>query len=331
MNTLLAKLSLASNQLTLVFIFTLFISVSLYQYLEPSVRLASILIPTLLLILNFIAAMFRKKLFARKPGLLVFHMALVVVVIELIVAQLTYLKGTVEVGTMQEFGGVLENVQAGPLHDYQLDTENFTNLGFTINYREGIQRDNTINRIQVGPNGQNGPIVEIGDHIPLVLGHYRLYTSHNKGYAPIFNWIPADGTPPQLGSVHLPAYPIHEYQQAREWMLPGTQQKIWTMLVLEEDVIPENRAFSFQLPDKHHVVIRIDDKRYELRTGEELKLENGTLRYQKLSSWMGYKVDYDWTRPWLLATCVIAMLGLSLHYLGLFTPLKITKSEKNLS
>lgn len=318
MNLSLSRLQLASNQLTIIFIFGLFLAVSLYQYLQPAVRLAAILIPTLLLMLNFVAALFRKNIFASKPGLLVFHMALFVLVLEVIVGQLTYLKGTVEVGTMQEFGGVLENVQAGPLHDYQLGKEKFTNLGFTINYREGIQRDNTINRILVGPNDKNAPTVEIGDHIPLVFGHYRLYTSHNKGYAPIFNWIPDNGNPPQLGSVHLPAYPVHEYQQARDWTLPGTQQKIWTMLVLEENVLPENRAFSFQLPDKHHVVIRIDDKRHELRKGDELKLDNGTLRYEKLSSWMGYSVDYDWTRPWLLATCVIAMLGLSLHYVGLF-------------
>ena len=315
MNISLADYQLASNRLTLVLLLALTIAVSLYQTLGPAVRLAAILVPTVLLMLNFLAAMIKRKIFAGKPALLVFHMALFVLVIEIIVGRLTYLKGTVEVGTMQEFSGELENVEAGPWHDYQLDKEQFTNLGFTINYREGIQRDTTVNRIRIGSDAENGKLIEIGDHIPLVLGHYRLYTSHNKGYAPIFSWKPRDGSPALLGSVHLPAYPTHEYQQAREWVLPGTQQKIWTMLVLEEDVLPEDRAFSFQIPQKHHLVVRIEDKRYELNKGDEIKLDRGVLRYDALSSWMGYKVDYDWTRPWLLATCIIGMLGLSLHYL----------------
>lgn len=316
----LDKFPLASNQLTLALLFTLFVSVSLYQYLGPSTSLAAVLTPTLLLMLNFVAAMIKKGLFSRKPALLIFHMSLFVLVVEIVMGQLTYLKGTVEVGTMQDFSGILENVEAGPWHDFRLDRERFTNLGFTINYREGIQRDNTINRIRIGPDDGNARIIEIGDHVPLVLGHYRLYTSHNKGYAPIFSWIPDDGSPPQRGSVHLPAYPVHEYKQAREWTLPGTQQTIWTMLVLEEDVLPEDRAFSFQIPQKHHVVVRIEDKRFELNSGDEIKLGKGILRYDSLSSWMGYSVDYDWTRPWLLATCVIAMLSLSLHYLIAFLP-----------
>ena len=46
-----------------------------------------------------------------------------------------------------------------------------------------------------------------------------------------------------------------------------------------------------------------------------LRLADGTLRYDSLGSWMGYKVDYDRTRPWLLATCLLALCALSLHYL----------------
>jgi cytochrome c biogenesis protein len=315
MNAISASFPLASNRLTLVFLFALFLAVSLYQYMEPTTRLAALLTPTFLLMVNFIIAMFRKKVFASKPALLVFHMALFVFVIQIIISQLTFLKGTTEVGTMQDFGGVLENVQAGPWHDYTLDEKTFTNLGFRINYREGIQRDNTINRIRINEDNGSSHTLEIGDNVPLLLGHYRLYTSHNKGYAPIFTWIPYDNTPPLSGSVHLPAYPINEYEQAREWVLPGTQTEIWTMLILEENVIPDDRSFSFQIPQKHHVVIRIGEQRVEMSTGDQIELENGTLRYETLSSWMGYTVDYDWTRPWLLATCMIAMLSLSVHYL----------------
>jgi cytochrome c biogenesis protein len=306
---------LSSARLTQAFLILLFIAVVLYQYLPGDLRLAVLLIPTVLLMINFIALLLVRGAFANQTALLVFHFSLFFLVILAMLGQLTYLKGTLELGSMEEFDGRLENVQAGIWHDYQLGSEKFTNLGFDINYRKGIKRNNTLNRIRLGDDPANAPIIEIGDQVPLALGHYRFYTTHNKGYSPLFRWFPADGSPSQLGSVHLPAYPIHRYKQAREWSLPGSQQKIWTMLVIEEDVLPENRAFNFRIPYQHHLVIRIGDQRTELRPGDEISLEAGVLRYETLSSWMGYKVDYDWTRPWLLATCLIGMISLAFHYI----------------
>lgn len=304
-----------SNHLTLAFMFLLLAAVSIYQYLPKPVALTSLLLPSGLMMINFIIAMIRKKVMINKPALLVFHLALFVLVIELVIGQLTYLKGTVEVGVMQDFSGQLENVEAGPWHPYTLDAARFTNLGFEINYHEGIQRDNTINHVRVELDDGATVIQEIGDHIPLTIGHYRFYTSHNKGYAPVFTWYPADGSPPRRGSVHLPAYPVHEYEQARAWRPPGSQLDLWTMLVIDEELMPEDRKFSFRLPYNHHIVIRLNDERHVLKPGDRLQLADGVLAYDSLSSWMGYKVDYDWTRPWLLATCLLALFALSLHYL----------------
>ncbi len=67
--------------------------------------------------------------------------------------------------------------------------------------------------------------------------------------------------------------------------------------------------------------MRIGNRRTELQVGDEISLEGGILRYDTLTSWMGYKVDYDWTRPWLLATCLIAMISLSFHYITSFRSL----------
>jgi len=69
----------------------------------------------------------------------------------------------------------------------------------------------------------------IGDHYPLILAGYRFYTTHNKGFAPSFVWYP-DGGQPQQGTIHLPSYPAHEYQQALSWHIPGTRHEIWTDL-----------------------------------------------------------------------------------------------------
>lgn len=305
------KLDLTSNRLTIVLIVLLFVAVIVTQQVSGNTSLIILLIPSLLLLLNFVAVLIGRNAFAAKPALLVFHLALVALVILAFWGQLTYLKGTLELGTLESFTGQLENQQRGPWHNYTLGDERFTNLGFSINYHKGLQRDATLNQIKMA----TGQIIEIGDHLPLVFGHYRLYTTHNKGYAPLFIWTPDDGGEPQLGSVHLPAYPAHEYEQAREWTLPGTQQKIWTMLVIDEEVMPKDRDFDFKIPLKNHVVIRVADRRHTLEVGDELRLESGVLRYSSLSSWMGYKVDYDWTRSWILITCLIALLALTVHYL----------------
>ena len=306
--------ALGSNKLTLALLLLLIPATTLYQYVPKATGMTVLMIPSTALMINFVAAIIRRKILVNKPLLLLFHVSLFVLMIELVIGQLTYLKANTEVGTGETFTGRLNNVQAGPWHRHGLTEGMFTNLGFTIKYHAGIQRDATINRIRLHDGSEEGRIIEIGDHVPLVLGHYRFYTSHNKGYAPVFTWQPKTGSP-QVGSVHLPAYPLHEYEQAREWRLPGSGLKIWTMLVIEEELVPEDREFSFRTQYKHHLVLRIDDQRHVLKLGDELQLDNGVLRYETLSSWMGYTVDYDWTRPWLLATCLIALLSIGLHYL----------------
>ncbi len=311
MSQLLSTFAPASNRLSLLLIAVLVPAVSLYSSLPSPVGLTTLLVPCALLILNFFAAIVQRRILVNKPFLLVFHISLIVLVIELLIAQLTYLKGTVEVGVGEDFSGHLENVEAGPLHDLRLKPGAFTNLGFDISYHEGIQRDATTNRIRLNESGR---IVTIGDHTPLILDHYRFYTSHNKGYAPVFTWYPADGSASNRGSVHLPAYPTHEHEQAREWVVPGSTRKIWTMLVIEEELLPENRAFNFRIPDRHHLVIRFDERRELLKPGGRIVLAEGTLTYDALSTWMGYSVDYDWTRPWLMATCLVALFSLALHY-----------------
>ncbi len=305
----------SSNEFNLLLLILLFFAVILYQQLGTTLGLFILLTPVVLLMLNFSVTLLFKKSFSRKPVLLIFHLSLFFLVGLAILGRLTYLKATLELSAGEQFTGQLENIDSGIWHNYKLNSARFSNLGFTIHYHEGVMRDNTLNRIGVTNDVGQYKITEIGDHVPLVIGHYRFYTSHNKGFSPTFSWFPADGSAPQRGNINLPAYPIHEYKQAKEWVLPNSKQKIWTMLVIEENVLPETRAFDFRIPNKHHLVIRVDEQRYLLRPGEKITLATGVLRYDSLSSWMGYNVDYDWTRPWLLATCLTALFSLSLFYI----------------
>jgi hypothetical protein len=304
-----------SNRWTLASLILLLATSASYKLMPVTVGNALLLISGILLVLNFLLGLVRKHILLNKLALLVFHLSLLLLFLLLIVSQLTYLKGTVEVGVNQEFSGQIENIRAGSLHDYQLSDKRFTNLGFKIAYHEGVRRHTTHNSIVVSQADGSTQLIEIGDHVPLVIGHYRFYTSHNKGYSPVFSWKSATG-PALRGSVNLPAYPLNEYKQSREWTLPGGQKAIWTMLVIEEDVIPEDRDFSFRVPAKHHLIVRIGEQRWKLLPGEQIELPDGILKYDYLSSWMGYTVDYDWVRPWLLATALIGIFSIALHYLS---------------
>jgi len=317
----------ASNRTTLFLLPGLALCIIVYYQVTLEGRLWIILVPTLLLIVNFLLALFTRSILKNNWLLMVFHFALIALVILVLLGQLTYLQATLELSTNEEFSGQLENVRQGPLHSYELTQARFTNLGFQIRYHKGIKRDKTLNQIKLINDDGRNQMIEIGDHVPLVIGHYRFYTSHNKGYAPVFEWYPSGSTEVILGSIHLPAYPVHEYRQALEWKIPGSDRSLWTFLSIEDDVLPEDRAFDFQVPEKHQLIVRYQDQRHELKPGDELTLPEGVLRYQKLSTWMGYKVDYDWTRPWLLVTTLIGLFGLIMHFILKFTGPWITRNE----
>lgn len=308
----------ASNRSTLVLLVVLALSITLYYQVSLPQRIWIIALPTGLLILNFLLALATRDILKNNLPLMIFHFAMIALVLLAFAGRMSFFKATLELAEGEEFVGQLENVQQGPWHRYGLSGAKFINLGFQIRYHQGIKRDKTLNQIRLTlPDGLQRSL-EIGDHVPLVMGHYRFYTSHNKGYAPVFEWQPFAASESTVGSIHLPAYPTHEYRQALQWKIPGTETELWTMLMIEENVLPEDREFDFRVPQLHQLVVRHQEQRYELQPGDTLELPGGILRYQKLTTWMGYKVDYDWTRPWLLAAALIGLAGLFLHFITKF-------------
>lgn len=313
----LARLA-ASNAATLALLAILGLSVVLYYRLQVPGRLWLLALPSLLLIVNFALALALRGILRNNWPLLVFHFALIALVLLAFASRLSAFRATLELTRGETFGGQLQNVQRGPWHRDGLAQTRFTNLGYEIRYRPGIKRDRTVNRIAlIGPDG-GSRIVEIGDHVPLVVGHYRIYTSHNKGYAPVFEWRAEGDAPAVVGSVHLPAYPAHQFGQALEWQIPGSDLSVWTMLAIEDEIMPADREFMFGVPARHHLVLRHGARRVEMRPGDEVALPGGVLRYIELSTWMGYKVDYDWTRPWLLAIAIVGIVALFVHYADKF-------------
>lgn len=264
--------------------------------------------------LNLSAAVLTNPVFRQQTALLMFHLALLALVVLAAAGRLTYLKGQLELAEGEVFNGQLTRSESGPWHRSRLERAQFVNDGFTIRYEKGVRRAETRNTVRWLDDTGGEQRAVIGDNEPLVRYGYRFYTSFNKGFAPVFMWHPAAGSAPQRGTINLPAYPIHEYRQALEWTLPGTQVTLWTMLQFDEVLLDPEQVSRFRLPGRHTLVVRIGDIRHELAPGAHLTLPQGTLVYERLSTWMGYTVFYDWTLPWLFVACLLAVASLAWHF-----------------
>jgi hypothetical protein len=305
--------ALASLKLTLAAL-VFFAAGILYAYFTDGHTTLALVLPLLLLSLNLIAAVATNPVFRRSGPLLLFHLALIAIILLIAAGRLSYLKGRLELAEGEEFSGTLTQADVGIWHRSSLDKVVFSNEGFKISYEQGVRRGKTRNTVRYIDSSGHEQHLEIGDQTPLVLQSYRFYTSPNKGFAPAFLWYPAAGGAPLLGTVHLPSYPIHEYDQASDWQLPGTDIKVWTALQFNEILLDPEAPSEFKLPQRYRLIVRIGELRRELQPGEAIDLPQGRLVYDGLRTWMGYTVFYDWTIHWLLAACVLAVAALSWHF-----------------
>ncbi len=270
-----------------------------------------------LLSLNLAAALVVHPAFRRQLPLLVAHLALLALVLLAGLGRLLTFEGRFELTQGVAFDGQVIDGRAGALHrDDSLARLGFVNEGFEIDYAPGRKRGATRNAVRWRDDAGREQRAVIGDHRPLVIDGHRVYTSPNKGFAPLLNWTP-DGGEPVRGAVHLPAFPAHELRQSREWRLPDGREA-WVLLQTDETLIDPARADRFRLPARHVLVLRMDPLRHELSPGQSVRLEGGTLTYLGLATWMGYRVTYDPTLAWMLAAALLAALALGAHYVQRF-------------
>jgi len=269
-----------------------------------------------LLALNLGAALVVHPAFRRQLPLLVAHLALLALVLLVAAGRLLALDGRFELTQGEPFDGMLLDGQAGPLHVSRLQQLHFRHEGFEIDYAPGRKRGATRNAVVwVDDEGQPRSAV-IGDHHPLLLQGHRIYTSPNKGFAPLLRWVPEQGEA-QLGAVHLPSFPAQELHQSRAWTLPDGREA-WVMLQINQTLIDPLQATRFEMPRDFRLVVRIGEQRAELAPGQALQVPGGKLVFEELRTWMGYRVAYDPTLPWLLAAALLAALALGVHYLQKF-------------
>jgi cytochrome c biogenesis protein len=199
---------------------------SLAVVYEWSGGTAAMLIPLTLLVVNLATSIVVHRRFRADIPLLLFHLALVALVALFVMARLTYLEGVVTVMKDASFSGKLQQAEHGPLHDLAgLQTAQFTNLGFTDQYRDDGR---FVTRNRVGWQTPDGfAEAEIGTDTPLVAGHYRIYTSHHRGLAAIFEWQPETGEA-RHGSVEFAIQP-DGFSHGSSWQLPGGIE-LWATL-----------------------------------------------------------------------------------------------------
>ncbi|MBI3903768.1 MAG: hypothetical protein HY306_12640 [Nitrosomonadales bacterium] len=304
---------LASLKFTLLIIVALAAGV-IVAYTSKTQATWALVVPLAACAVNLAATVMTNPVFRRQTPLLIFHLALIAIVLLVAIGRLTYLKGQLELAEGEVFDGQLTQEESGPWHPRKLSELQFSNEGFTVSYAKGMRRGDTRN--QVAWTDTEGRVHRevIGDQDALILAGYRFYTSFNKGYAPAFIWQPNSGGSPMLGTVHLPAYPLHEYKQSLEWTPPGSRMPLWIMLQFDEVILDPERPSEFRLPSQHRIIVREGEVRHELKSGESVRLADGVLVYDGLHSWMGYTVFYDFTLPWLLAAGMLAVLSLALHF-----------------
>jgi cytochrome c biogenesis protein ResB len=273
-----------------------------------------LVVPFALLFVNLAAAVAHHQTLRRQVGLLVFHLGLAMLALVAAVGRLLALDGHVEVaeGTPFDVANVVS--EAAPFHPFGLAGASFVQGPFTIDYEPGMHRRHTRSTVYVAEGGTGWRQAVVGDDHPLLIGGYRLYTTANKGFAPILTWIDADGRE-QTGAFHLPSYPANDDRQGNEWALPDGSGSVVLWLEMPTPVLDEHAAWSFHVPADARLAVVNGERRDVLVPGQSIALGQGRLRYERLSSWMGYAIFYDPTLPWLLAAALVAFCGLGWHAL----------------
>lgn len=304
---------MSSPRLTLVGMAMLGVGAALSYDNPAGTSVWVLVLPMAFLSLNLLAAIIHNPRIYQRGGLLVFHLCLLGIVILAAFGRLTRLEAHTELveGTAFDKNSLID-VREGPLHRTGLDRVQFVQGTYTVDYAAGMVRGLTHSEVLV-PAVDGWQRLDVGDDRPLVLNGYRFYTTFNKGFAAVLSWLPAGGGAPIKGSVNMPAYPLYDFRQANRWSpRDGEEIRFW----LELDTgLTDKRAWTLApAKTKASLIVKSGDRRVTLMPGEHVRLAGGVLTFERLSSWMGYKIFYDPTISWLFFTAIIGVVGLAGHF-----------------
>jgi cytochrome c biogenesis protein len=318
---------LASTRLTLVGMVLLAIGAGL-SYGNPVTTSVWVLVAPLgFLALNLFAAILMQPGINRRGGLLLFHIGLLSLSILVAIGRLTFYEAHVELVAGEPFESTsVSDVHQGPWHRSGLDEVRFVQGPYTVEYGSQLKRGSTRSQVAIADGRGGWSEQVVGDDTPLLINGYRLYTSFNKGFAPVLTWTPDNGEA-VTGTVHMPAYPLFDYKQDNRWTPPGsTEIRFWLRLdtgyTLNQPWVLDGRKASGVL------VVNSGEQRLELQPGDEVQLTGGRLRYESLNSWIGYKIFYDPTLKWLFIAAILAVAGLARHYWSKFSDQPLAATDE---
>ncbi|WP_455209150.1 hypothetical protein [Kaarinaea lacus] len=288
---------------------------SMLSYGNPEATPIWVLIgPMALLAVNLIAAITTNARINQQPGLLVFHVSLLLILLLATVGRLTHLDAHLELVVGTEFGpDKLLETDAGPLHGGDINKVHFVQGPFTVEYAPGLRRGLTHSYVKAKTVTGGWEDRVVGDDRPLVIEGYRFYTTFNKGFAPILTWTPTNGEA-ITGTVNMPSYPLFEYKQDNRWNPPGSDAEIKFWLQLNTGMKEDDHWVLDGKTATGVLIVTTDDKRHEVQLGESVDLQNGRLSFDALTMWMGYRLFYDPTIQWMFFVSIMGVLGLVQYF-----------------
>lgn len=299
---------MASTRFTIVLLIVLAIAVYV-THERSTMPVWSVVTPLALLGFNLAAALLTHTRL-RQGGLLILHVGLLAVLFLAAVGRLTHFDGRVEITEGNTFNATdVEVLGRGAWHNNRLADIRFVQGPFLVDYAPGLKRGHTSSLVQMTGKGRTFQSALVGDDQPLILSGYRFYTTHNKGFAPVITWLPNQGTP-TTGAIHMPSYPLFDWKQDNRWTPPGGAEiRFWLHLDVPRS---DDAAWTLDSRTTRAVlVIHAQGQRITLKPGESARLTEGVLRFEKLATWMGYKIFFDPTLPWLLAAALLSVVGLA--------------------
>lgn len=272
-------------------------------------------LPFALLGLNLGAAVVAHPRFRADLPLLVFHLALLALVLFFVFGRLTYFDGQTLLTRGVAFDGNFDSENRGPLHGEAHRKLSFVNDGFVDHGPQG-RYTNTTNRVR-WRDPATGSILsaEISGDRPLALSGYRIYPTEFRGFSPRLSWRPASGAA-ENGIIPLPPLTAgqEEFPRGVAWRTADGRE-LWAQVVTPVPSTELQRRPNLGTDGLDHVlVIRQGDSRQELRPGQSAAMEGGTLSYLALDSWIGYRIVRDPTEPWLAAAILVAVMSLVWFY-----------------
>ena len=302
--------ALSSLKLTLLGIVALLAAV-LLSYLSQQQSSVSIIPPLVLLALNLLTAIIFNPRIRQNSGLLMFHICLLMIAVLTLLSHLTSMKGRVEVtqGTAFDTGSVTV-MEQGAWHQLdEMQQVEFVQGDIQVEYTAGLRRGPTRSQLRLNADDS----VVVGDNVAFESHGYRLYTTSNKGFAAMVNWITKDGSV-ERGSIHFPSYPLYDWKQHNQWRAP-TGEQLEFKLMIDTPLDPEH-DWQLQSVDRggYLVVTLPGGAKHTIAPGETIELDNGLLEFEAIRMWMGYKIFYDPWLAWFFAAALVGVAGIAWHY-----------------